>query len=95
MIPFAVVMVPQFIIWRYLNWLDTLWPLMIPHWFGSAWNIFLLRQFFMTIPQEYDEAAYLDGASRWHGSYCLFPSRLWRQLPSLLSFSSGMTSWVR
>lgn len=66
MIPFAVVMVPQFIIWRYLNWLDTLWPLMIPHWFGSAWNIFLLRQFFMTIPSEYDEAAYLDGASRWH-----------------------------
>ena len=66
MIPFAVVMVPQFIIWRYLNWLDTLWPLMIPHWFGSAWNIFLLRQFFMTIPREYDEAAYLDGASRWH-----------------------------
>ncbi|MCY3899513.1 MAG: carbohydrate ABC transporter permease [Caldilineaceae bacterium] len=46
--------------------LDTLWPLMIPHWFGSAWNIFLLRQFFMTIPREYDEAAYLDGASRWH-----------------------------
>ena len=66
MIPFAVVMVPQFIIWRNLNWLDTLWPLMIPHWFGSAWNIFLLRQFFMTIPSEYDEAAYLDGASRWH-----------------------------
>ncbi len=66
MIPFAVVMVPQFIIWQRLGWLDTLWPLMIPHWFGSAWNIFLLRQFFMTIPIEYDEAAYLDGASRWH-----------------------------
>ena len=66
MIPFAVVMVPQFIIWKELQWLDTLWPLMIPHWFGSAWNIFLLRQFFMTIPREYDEAAYLDGASRWH-----------------------------
>ena len=66
MIPFAVVMVPQFIIWQRLGWLDTLWPLMIPHWFGSAWNIFLLRQFFMTIPREYDEAAILDGASRWH-----------------------------
>ena len=65
MIPFAVVMVPQFIIWKELGWLDTLWPLMVPHWFGSAWNIFLLRQFFMTIPREYDEAAYLDGASRW------------------------------
>jgi ABC-type glycerol-3-phosphate transport system permease component len=65
MIPFAVVMVPQFIIWKNLNWLDTLLPLMIPHWFGSAWNIFLLRQFFMTIPREYDEAAVMDGASRW------------------------------
>jgi multiple sugar transport system permease protein len=65
MIPFAVVMVPQFIIWKNLNWLDTLWPLMIPHWFGSAWNIFLLRQFFMTIPKEYDEAAIMDGASHW------------------------------
>ncbi|MBI3958462.1 MAG: carbohydrate ABC transporter permease [Chloroflexi bacterium] len=65
MIPFAVVMVPQFIIWKNLNWLDTLWPLMVPHWFGSAWNIFLLRQFFMTIPREYDEAAIMDGASRW------------------------------
>jgi ABC-type glycerol-3-phosphate transport system permease component len=65
MIPFAVVMVPQFIIWRNLNWLDTFLPLMVPHWFGSAWNIFLLRQFFRTIPLEYDEAALIDGASRW------------------------------
>jgi ABC-type glycerol-3-phosphate transport system permease component len=65
MIPFAVVMVPQFIIFKQLNWLDTLWPLTIPHWFGSAWNIFLLRQFFMTIPKEYDEAAIMDGASHW------------------------------
>jgi multiple sugar transport system permease protein len=65
MIPFAVVMVPQFIIWRHLGWLDTFWPLMIPHWFASAWNIFLLRQFFMGIPREYDEAALIDGASRW------------------------------
>lgn len=65
MIPFAVVMVPQFIIWRNLGWLDTFWPLMIPHWFASAWNIFLLRQFFMGIPREYDEAALIDGASRW------------------------------
>lgn len=65
MVPFAVVMIPQFIIWRNLNWLDTFLPLMVPHWFGSAWNIFLLRQFFRTIPLEYDEAALIDGASRW------------------------------
>ena len=65
MIPFAVVMVPQFIIWKNLDWLDTLWPLTIPHWFASAWNIFLLRQFFMGIPKEFDESALMDGASRW------------------------------
>jgi len=65
MIPFAVVMVPQFIIWKNLNWLDTLLPLTVPEWFASAWNIFLLRQFFMGIPKEFDESALMDGASRW------------------------------
>jgi ABC-type glycerol-3-phosphate transport system permease component len=65
MIPFAVIMVPQFILWKNLNWLDTFWPLMIPQWFGSAWNIFLLRQFFMGIPMDYDESALMDGASHW------------------------------
>lgn len=65
MVPFAVIMIPQFILWSKLHWLDTYLPLIIPQWFGSAWNIFLMRQFFMTIPKEYDEAALLDGASRW------------------------------
>lgn len=65
MVPFAVIMIPQFILWKQLNWLDTYWPLIIPQWFGGAWNIFLMRQFFMTIPREYDEAALLEGASRW------------------------------
>jgi ABC-type glycerol-3-phosphate transport system permease component len=65
MVPFAVIMIPQFILWKKLNWLDTYLPLIIPQWFGGAWNIFLMRQFFMTIPKEYDEAALLEGASRW------------------------------
>ncbi len=65
MVPFTVLMVPQFILWRYLDWLDTFLPLMIPYWFGSAWNIFLLRQFFMTIPREFDESARIDGARHW------------------------------
>jgi multiple sugar transport system permease protein len=65
MIPFAVVMVPQFIIWSRLKWLDTFLPLMIPQWFASAYNIFLLRQFFMGIPMDYDESAIMDGANHW------------------------------
>ncbi|MCL5997305.1 MAG: carbohydrate ABC transporter permease [Chloroflexi bacterium] len=65
MVPFAVIMVPQFILWTYLGWLDSYLPLMVPQWFASPWNVFLMRQFFMTIPKEYDEAALLDGASHW------------------------------
>lgn len=64
MLPFAVVMIPQFIGWRMLNLTDTLWPLIIPAFFGGGlFNIFLLRQFFMGIPRDLDEAAYMDGAS--------------------------------
>jgi len=65
MVPFTVLMVPQFILWRYLEWLNTFLPLTVPYWFGSAWNIFLLRPFFLTIPREFDESARLDGAVHW------------------------------
>jgi multiple sugar transport system permease protein len=64
MLPFAVVMIPQFIGWSYLGLTDTFAPLIIPAFFGGGlFNIFLLRQFFMTIPKELDEAAFIDGAS--------------------------------
>lgn len=65
MIPFPVLMVPLYIIFRELGWTGTLKPLWAPAWFGSAFNIFLLRQFFMTIPPQLDEAARLDGCSHW------------------------------
>lgn len=66
MLPFAVTMVPMFIMFHAIGWLDTFKPLIIPAWFGqSAFNIFLLRQFFMSIPKEYDEAARIDGAGSW------------------------------
>ncbi|MGD0005594.1 MAG: carbohydrate ABC transporter permease [Anaerolineaceae bacterium] len=65
MIPFAVVMVPQYILWTKIGWIDTFLPLMIPQWFGSAYNIFLLSQFFMSIPMDYDELAIIDGATHW------------------------------
>ena len=55
---------PSFILYRWLGWLDTLKPLIVPFWFGgSPLFIFLLRQFFMSIPREFDEAAEIDGAN--------------------------------
>jgi multiple sugar transport system permease protein len=66
MLPFAVTMVPTFILFHQLGWLDTFLPLIVPAWFGGgAFNIFLLRQFFLTIPKEYDEAARIDGGGSW------------------------------
>jgi multiple sugar transport system permease protein len=63
MLPFFVVMIPQFIMWRNLGLTDGFTPLVAPAWFGGGvFNIFLLRQFFLGIPRELDEAAMLDGA---------------------------------
>lgn len=63
MIPSQVTIVPVFIIFRNLGWIDSYRPLVVPAMFGSAWNIFLMRQFFKGIPTELSEAAYIDGAS--------------------------------
>lgn len=65
MIPFPVLMVPLYMVFRWLGWIDTLRPLWVPAWFGGAFNIFLLRQFFMGIPKELSEAARVDGAGHW------------------------------
>jgi multiple sugar transport system permease protein len=64
MLPFVVTMVPRFIIFRELRLIDTIWPLIVPYWFGgSAFGIFLFRQYFRTLPFDLDEAAKIDGAS--------------------------------
>ena len=63
MIPFPVLMVPTFSLFRWLGWIGTFRPLWVPAVFGSAFSIFLLRQFFKTIPMELSEAAKIDGAS--------------------------------
>jgi len=62
MIPFPVTMIPNFVIMRYLNWIDTFQALILPPSF-SAFSTFLLRQYFMSIPSEMDDAARVDGAS--------------------------------
>jgi ABC-type glycerol-3-phosphate transport system permease component len=63
MIPYAVTMVPLFIIWRNFGLLNSYWPLVIPAFLGSAYGIFLLRQFYLTIPQELSDAARIDGSN--------------------------------
>jgi multiple sugar transport system permease protein len=63
MLPRQVTMIPVFVLFRNLGWLNTLKPLIVPSYFGNAFYIFLLRQFFMTLPQELDDAATIDGCS--------------------------------
>ncbi|MGH7739405.1 MAG: carbohydrate ABC transporter permease [bacterium] len=63
MIPFPTLMVPLYGVFRELHWIGTLKPLWVPSFFGSAFSIFLLRQFFMGIPKEMAEAARMDGCS--------------------------------
>jgi multiple sugar transport system permease protein len=61
MIPFAVLMVPLYTLFARFGWIGTLLPLWVPAFFGSGFNIFLLRQFFLTIPKDLSEAARIDG----------------------------------
>lgn len=61
-LPRFVTLIPTFILWRYLGFVGTYVPLTLPHFFANAYNVFLLRQFFLTIPKEMDEAAAIDGA---------------------------------
>ncbi len=63
MLPFAVTMVPLYILFNSIGWVNTFLPLIVPHFFGSPFLIFLLRQFFLTIPEELVDAARIDGAS--------------------------------
>lgn len=63
MLPSAVTLIPRFILFSRMGWINTYLPLIVPAWFGEAYAIFLMRQFFMTIPRELEEAAVIDGAN--------------------------------
>lgn len=61
MIPAEVLLIPQFVIFRHLGWIDTLLPIIVPNFFANAYNVFLMRQFITRIPTEVSEAAMIDG----------------------------------
>ena len=63
MLPSQVRLIPTYVLFNKLGWVDTLLPLIVPQFFANAYDVFLLRQFFMTIPLELDDAAKIDGAS--------------------------------
>jgi multiple sugar transport system permease protein len=63
MLPQAAVLIPRFVMFSQMGWINTFAPLIVPAWFGEAYAIFLMRQFFMTIPRELEESAYIDGAN--------------------------------
>jgi multiple sugar transport system permease protein len=61
-LPFQITLIPTYAVFLSLGWVGTWLPLIIPHFFGNAYNVFLLRQYFLTIPRDLDEAAMIDGA---------------------------------
>jgi len=65
MLPQQVTLIPQFILYRQLGWIDTFLPLIVPNLFGGPFFTFLLRQFFLSIPTDLDDAARIDGCSSW------------------------------
>jgi ABC-type glycerol-3-phosphate transport system permease component len=109
MLPPAVTMVPRFILFKELAWLDTFYPLIVPYCFGAPFHIFLLRQFFLTIPAELDDAARIDGASSLRiYSYIIMPLAKpalatvavfafvyhWNDLLEPLIFLSSQENWT-
>ena len=66
MLPAEVTLIPTYLLFKQFDWIDTYNPLIVPAWFGGgAFNIFLMRQFMLSIPFDLDEAAKIDGASSW------------------------------
>lgn len=76
MLPSQVTLIPQYLLYNRLGWIDTYLPLIVPAWAGGgAFNIFLFVQFFKTMPKELDEAAIVDGANSFQTYlYILLPS---------------------
>ncbi|MES1178605.1 MAG: carbohydrate ABC transporter permease [Myxococcales bacterium] len=92
MVPFPVLMVPLYGVFRSLGWIGTLMPLWVPMFFGGAFNIFLLRQFFLTIPGELSDAARIDGCSEF-GIFWRVILPLARPALSVVALFTFLNAW--
>ncbi|MCX6045454.1 MAG: carbohydrate ABC transporter permease [Chloroflexi bacterium] len=92
MIPGQITMIPLYVIMSRIGWVDTQYPLIVPAFFGSAFGIFLMRQFFLTIPTELNDAAKIDGCSHF-GIYWRILMPLAKPVIATLSLLSFMGSW--
>jgi len=78
--------------WTGIDWIGTLRPLIVPSFFGDAFSIFLLRQFFLTIPQELSDAARIDGCSEW-GIFTRVMLPLSRPALTVVALFTFMGAW--
>jgi multiple sugar transport system permease protein len=93
MLPSQVTLIPTFLLFNKVGWINTSRPLWVPAWFGGgAFNIFLLRQFFLTIPREMDEAAKIDGAGYFQVFWQLILP-LSKPVLATVAIISLMTNW--
>lgn len=93
MLPGFITLIPMFLIWNELGLVNTYVPLILPAWFGGgAYNIFLVRQFFMTIPKDLDEAAYIEGASHWVIFWKILMPQI-KPVLSVISIFTFMNTW--
>ncbi|MGQ9681325.1 MAG: carbohydrate ABC transporter permease [Anaerolineae bacterium] len=92
MLPGWVTLIPQFIVFRLLGWINTWLPLTVPAFLGGASSIFLMRQFFLTLPLELDEAAELDGCSKF-GIYWRILLPLCKPVLATISIFTFLSVW--
>lgn len=92
MIPGQVTMIPLFLVMNRIGWVNTHYPLWVPAWFGGAFGIFLLRQYFLTIPQELLDSARIDGCTHF-GIYWRIVMPLAKPALASLALLSFMSSW--
>ncbi len=85
-LPQQVTIVPTYAMFTKIGWVGTWLPLLVPHFFGNAYNVFLLRQFFMSIPRDMDEAAMIDGAGPFRTLWSVIVPQAWAAILAVCLF---------